>query len=111
MTSQEPIARPAFCRWCQSAIWRQVIPWVIEADTEPIRSVAEELAFRLAGRLTHQSHKIFGGFELLTRATWNLDGDYQNKVVLPDHRCTDIPASTHPDYWPKKGANHALPDF
>ena len=111
MTSQHPLARPAFCRWCTSAVWRQVMPFVIETDPEPIRSVAEELALRLAGRISHQAHKVAGGFELVPRMVWNLDGDYTGKVVLADHRCTHLPTPTHPDYWPRstKEATDVVP--
>lgn len=105
-------AKPAYCRKCGSAIWQQVIPGVVRVDVHPLRTVAEELAARLAGRATHQLHRVGQSFHINQRYTWNLNGDYETKIVLADHACTTLPVTEHPDYWPtKRKPTTDVPDF
>jgi len=94
-------AKPATCRWCDCAIWRQLAPYQIETDTFRVQSAIEELTHRLWGRWTYQAHKVGGGFELVPRHPEHLVGNYTEKVILTDHRCTHLPTTTHPDYWPR----------
>lgn len=113
-TSQPlPVARPAYCRHCGCAIWRQVLPYWIETDTGRVTSAAEELGHRMWGRITYQAHRTGDTFELVTRYPENMTGDYTHKIVLVDHRCTHLPTTSHPHYWPRpeKETGNALPDY
>ena len=107
-----PTARPTHCRHCGSAIWQQTVPFTYRVDTDPLRSVTEELVARLYGRQTYQVFRTGTTFELVQRATWNLDGDYETKIVLADHTCHRLTVTDHPNYWPTvKGGSSDQPNF
>jgi hypothetical protein len=94
-------ANPDRCRKCHSAIWVAIdrAGFEIKLDTN-LLTATEDLAhyqeMRPTWRITRSAHS----FVIDYRSRMDLLNPKQT-MNLAIHRCTDNPALTHPQYWPK----------
>lgn len=98
--------KPIICSKCGTVVWSGIswagFPKLLDTDR---LTIEEEVIKRVNALMTYEAHRTQVTFEVvertLNRIRWAQPG--KNRIILADHRCSDMKLfqsiDTVPDYW------------